>query len=202
MHFFDIIILIFTAVFTGLGIKRGFIGELFRCAAVVAGFATAFLYYRQLSAALTFISMPPSAKTALSFLLVYAGTALTVLGIGWVAKKIVRMTMLGWADRLLGGCVGLIKSLILTWILMLCIALVPGTPLHSAISHSCTFTTYTAIPLHLRSSSPLLPASINIGKPIAKIRTVKKNLDNFKEKVDSAKAFSDSLLNRHPGHKE
>ncbi len=198
MHFIDIVAAVAVAAFVGIGIKRGFIGEVFRLAAVLLGFAAALFLYGTVYRKLAFVAMPPTAKTALSFLLVYVAVALSVLAAGWLVRKIVHLTLLGWLDRLLGGLVGLAKALILVWILVLCVAVFPISRIHTSVSESFTFKVITAVPFRLKAPSldsplPSLRSIVDIDKPIGKLRTARERLDDFKDKVDSAKAHADSL---------
>jgi membrane protein required for colicin V production len=197
MHFIDIISIIACSVFVGFGIKRGFIGEIFRLAAVIIGFIAAFIFYKPLYDLLSFITMPGAAKTALSFLVVYAVIALGVLAVGWVVKKVVHLTLLGWLDRLLGATVGLAKALLLIWLMVLCVQIAPSTAAHKAISKSWTFRIMTAMPLRLKSPSPAslpkLKNVVDVDSPAETIRKAKEKLDTYKHKVDSAKKRADSL---------
>mgnify|MGYP000284375500 CR=1 FL=1 len=198
MHFFDIVILVITAVYAGLGIKRGFISEVFRCAAVVAGFIAALLLYQTAYDRLGFIMMPNQAKTAVAFLLVYIAAAIAVLGAGWLVKKLVRLTLFGWVDRLLGACIGCAKAALLVWILMMCVAIVPHSRIYSMINTSRTYRFFSALPLRLRSPAashtlPSLRTVVDIDRPLETLREARERLGGFREKVDSAKAFADSL---------
>jgi membrane protein required for colicin V production len=201
MHFFDITVLIFLSVFVILGLKRGLVREIFRLAAVLGGFFGALVFYKKACSYADFISIPNATRTALVFLLTYICFAVVILSVGWVVRKIVHLSMLGWADRLLGGVIGLAKAAILIWILMLCIAAVPMSPVFQVVSQSKTFTFFKSIPVRLDSIPPAqllkyMPSASSIKQPLEKVKDARERIDSFREKVDSAKTFADSL--RHP----
>lgn len=122
MHTFDIIFAVLAAIFIIIGIKRGFIGEIIRLIAMICGFFGAFLYYSNISELLHFIKLPVYLKNALSFTVLYIIIVLTFLAIGWVIKKIIHLTLLGWLDRLLGAVLGFLKTVLLAWIICLSIS--------------------------------------------------------------------------------
>ena len=104
MHTLDIFFCIAAVFFIVIGIRRGLIGELFRLFALIAGFIVAFLYYPDLSRLLNIKN--PTIATPLCFSILYLITALSVIGAGWLIRKVVHLTPLGWFDYLFGGAIG------------------------------------------------------------------------------------------------
>jgi membrane protein required for colicin V production len=198
MHFFDITSIIFILVFLILGLKRGLVKEIFRLAAVLGGFFAALLFYKKACPYTDFIVMPSGFRAALVFLLTYICFAVAILAIGWVVRKIVHLSLLGWADRLLGGVLGIAKALIIIWIFMLCVIAVPVSPVYPLISTSKTFSFFRSIPVSLESIPPAqllkyVPSPSVMKQPLEKVREAQDKLESFKEKVDSAKTFADSM---------
>lgn len=146
MHTFDIISLVIIGLFVLIGIKRGFIIEIFRFTAMIAGFIIAFLYYPDIRQLLPLGKLPIQIQNSISFLLTYVLTAATFITAGWFAKKIIHFTLLGWLDRLLGALVGVFKSLMIVWIACLSIAALPSERVRENFGKSITFQFYKTLP--------------------------------------------------------
>ncbi len=149
MHFFDIIGASVAAIFLIIGIKRGFISEVFRLAALIVGFVCAVLFYPDLYPKLSFLPTPPALTTAVAFLSVYITAAVVLLAVGWIIRKIVHLAMLGIVDRLLGGVSGLFKAALLLWIFLLAGSLAPESLLIEKIDSSMIYMLYSKIPYRL-----------------------------------------------------
>lgn len=149
MHFFDIIGASVAAIFLIIGIKRGFISEVFRLAALILGFICAVVFYPELYPKLAFLPTPPPVTTAIAFLSVYVTTAIFLLAIGWIVRKIVHLAMLGIVDRLLGGLTGLFKAALLLWVFLLAGSLAPESLLLDRIDSSMIYMLYSKIPYRL-----------------------------------------------------
>lgn len=122
MHTLDIVFSVLALIFMIIGIKRGFIGEIVRLLAMTCGFLGAFLYYNDLSQILQFIKLPVYIRNALSFTVLYVAIVLSIIGLGWIFKKIIHLALLGWLDRLLGAVMGFLKTMLLAWIVCLSIS--------------------------------------------------------------------------------
>lgn len=146
MHTFDIIILVIIAIFVAIGIKRGFIIEIFRLAAMTAGFIVAFLYYSDIRQIIPLGKLPLQAQNSISFVVTYIATAVTIITIGWIVKKIIHFSLLGWLDRLLGAFVGLFKSMMIVWVACLSIAALPSERVRKDFGKSITFQLYKILP--------------------------------------------------------
>lgn len=182
MHTIDIILAVIGVIFVIIGIKRGLTGELIRITAMVVGFVVAFLYYTDITRYLIALKIPLAVKNALSFFLIYAATALVILLIGWIIKKLINLTLLGWADRALGAVMGVIKTIIVAWIICLFISSFPVKRVQTDLSQSYVFTTYKKLPANLRLDS------------LIKVREIMRSfihpnssesIDNTKDKLES-----------------
>jgi hypothetical protein len=69
-----------------------------------------------------------------------------VLGLGWVVRKMVHLTPLGWIDSLFGGVLGLLKAVILFWMLCLAFTIFPFGIDKLALHRSMVFQTYKKLP--------------------------------------------------------
>lgn len=190
MHTIDIIFALIGLVFLIIGIKRGLTGELIRVAAMVFGFIFAFLYYNDFAQYFLDLKIPLQIKNTLAFFLIYAITAVVILLIGWLIKKVINLTVLGWVDRFLGAFVGLLKTALLAWIVCLSISSFNIKSLQSDLSQSFIYSTYKKLPnsFHLKK---ILKAknSIRTFFPLnstEKIDNKNKISESIKMKVDSS----------------
>ncbi|HEX2959132.1 MAG TPA: CvpA family protein [Chitinispirillaceae bacterium] len=175
MHTFDIIVLVITAFFVVIGIKRGFVIEIFRLVAMIAGFIIAFLYYSDIKLLLPLGKLPLQAQNSISFILTYIVTAIAIIAIGWVAKKIIHFSMLGWLDRILGAGVGVSKALIIVWVACLSIAAIPSERVRNDFGKSISFQLYKSLPngLELEGISSIRNAvrKVYTAVPHKKVKT-------------------------------
>ncbi len=171
MHTLDIVFSVFALIFIFIGIKRGFIGEIIRLVAMIGGFFGAFLYYNDLSIVLQFIKLPSYIRNALSFTILYIAIALSFIALGWLLKKIVHLTLLGWLDRLLGALLGFLKTVLIAWIVCLSISTFHRT--EANFSKSTVYQVFKSLPSTMRLTE------------LTKTRNhLRKLIDpNYKEKV-------------------
>jgi uncharacterized membrane protein required for colicin V production len=129
-----------------MGIRRGFIGEVFRFAAMVAGFFAAFLYYGDLQASMGWLSSNQPFRGAVAFLFIFIAVYLAVVGIGLLLKKFTQMMMLGWFDGALGLTLGLLKASLITWAACLSISSFPFQKVQDEFGTSVVYKTFNALP--------------------------------------------------------
>jgi membrane protein required for colicin V production len=153
MQTFDIIFGIFALVLVILGIRRGFVEEIMRLIAVVAGFIGALVFYRQFIPKIAFLKLPPEFAAVASFIIIFLGAAIAIVLLGKIIKKIIRMTMLGWADRLSGACFGLLKAFFIGWIFVIAVSSLPFPGFAQTLKKSRTYSFFAAI-------SPVLKAQV------------------------------------------
>jgi len=145
MQTFDIIFGIFSLILVILGIKRGFIEEIMRLVAIVAGFIAALVFYRQFIPKLSFLHLPSEIYGAASFIIIFLGVIIAVTLIGKLLKKVISLTMMGWADRLCGGCFGLLKAFFLGWIFVIAVMALPFPDFASSLKASRTYSFFSTI---------------------------------------------------------
>lgn len=148
MHTLDIVFSVFALIFVTIGIKRGFIGEVIRLAAMIGGFLGAFLYYNDFSVLIQFIKLPSYIRNAVSFTILYVTIVLSFLTLGWFIKKVVHLTLLGWLDRLLGAVLGFLKTVLLAWIVCLSISTFNQT--EANFNKSVVFRAFKSLPATMR----------------------------------------------------
>ncbi len=184
------------SIFSFLGAKRGLIGEFFRIAAVIIGLLGGFVYYNTFANLLTniFSHNFQSGFRIISFVIVFILFAGLVIFFGLVIKKIVRLTILGWIDKLGGLIIGATKGLFLIGFFLWLITIIPT--MSSVINLDNTLIagkTYKTISFiwemaknknsdNIYKNIPAIP----IGKMPIKSITDNSKLDSFVTKAKSA----------------
>jgi len=122
MTSFDIAVIVIIALFTIRGAWIGFIRQLAFIAALILAFLVAGAFSRQLAGFLK----PLDASPLLNFILIYAVVLLAVYVlvtlVGLAMSKMMKVTMLGGFDRVLGGVFGLAKGVFLATLLFMAVA--------------------------------------------------------------------------------
>jgi uncharacterized membrane protein required for colicin V production len=189
MHTIDIIFILACVFFLIIGIRRGLVGEVFRLLALIAGFCAAFLLYSDVTAFFHFSNRYFS--NALAFILVFLIAAVVIIGIGWVVKKIIHLTPLGWVDYFFGGAIGLFKAVFIFWVICLSFASFPATMKKMNVNRSHVFTMYKKLPCALKLDAMLrirdsMKKGVGLDIP-AQLQKTEKRLEKLKTEVDSAK---------------
>jgi len=144
MHTLDILFIIAAVFFIFTGTRRGLIGEVFRLAALAAGFIAAFLYYPELAKFFRFSQ--PYAANAAAFTLIFLAVLLAIIGIGLLLKKAIHCSPLGWVDSLFGGAIGGAKTVLIFWVVCLSCASLPPTKFARGLHDSFVFQKYKKLP--------------------------------------------------------
>lgn len=189
MHTIDILFIIACVFLIIIGIRRGLVGEMFRLLALAAGFCAAFLFYTEAAAYIHFGNR--YFANALAFILLFLAAAVIIIGIGWVIKKIIHLTPLGWIDCFFGGVIGLVKAVFIFWVVCLSFASFPATVKKMKVNNSFVFSTYKKLPPALELDAILkfrdsMKKSIDRKIP-AQLRKTQEQLEKLKAQVDSAK---------------
>lgn len=119
MNLLDIAILVIVALMTVRGFFRGIVQEAATLLGLIASFFLAALYYKNLAFWLE--RFTPNHKIILSFfcfvfvfiLCIFLFNFLAIL-----ARKAIRLALLGWVDRTLGGLFGLIKGAVIIFVIV------------------------------------------------------------------------------------
>jgi uncharacterized membrane protein required for colicin V production len=193
MHVLDIILAVITAFLVFTGLRRGLIGEVIRLSAMVVGFFVAFLYYQDLGARPPFSIVPVQTpiRFALAFLVIYCLCAVVILAAGWLIKKIVHLTPLGWIDRLAGALIGFLKALLIAWVICLSISSLPVRRIKSDFNNSLVYRAFSALPKGLTLKSLLSNRArfrtMFTKKRPREIEKLQGQIDRVKEVFDPAK---------------
>jgi membrane protein required for colicin V production len=192
MHAFDIIFGAIVLALVFFGIRRGFIEEVMRLAAVVIGFLGALAFYRHLTPKLSFLSLPAHFATILSFLVIFFCIAFAIVLIGKFIKKVVKLTMMGWLDRLCGACIGGLKAFFVGWIFVTIVSSVPIPVFHQFFKDSKTYAFFVAISPALKSQ--VLTRTASSKKAFSAIDSLKE----FWKKTTAVQLKADSSDGKEP----
>lgn len=118
MNLFDVILIVIFGYCLIRGFFRGIVGELSAIIGVIGGFYGAYTYYPLVAVHLKRWIVHPVYLKVASFLLLFAGTCLVIALAATLIRYIMRVTLLGWADRTGGAVFGAVKSVIIALILI------------------------------------------------------------------------------------
>jgi membrane protein required for colicin V production len=127
MNPIDIAILSVSAIFFVRGLFRGFVYELVTVVGLILGYIISITYLSLLSAFILtyFPSLPTSVVNIGSFFVLFVGTNLILRLIANILTKTLKIAMLGWLNRVLGGILGLLKCIIILSIIVFVLDMLP-----------------------------------------------------------------------------
>jgi membrane protein required for colicin V production len=111
INYFDIIFFVVIGIFVYKGVSNGLVMGVFS----IVGLVTAFIVATKMSKPASefikrYITLTPLIETILAFVVVFFGIILIFKIAGFIMKKIVEVSLLGWLDKVGGGVFGLIKG--------------------------------------------------------------------------------------------
>ncbi|WP_291328836.1 CvpA family protein [Desulfovibrio sp. UCD-KL4C] len=115
----DIILIVIAAGLIFRGLLRGIVREAISVFSLILGFYLAARYHQNLMPYFSNFFDGPGTVKAFSYLSIIAATVLVSAMLGIVIKKILTITMLGWADQVLGGFLGLVEAVLVGGILII-----------------------------------------------------------------------------------
>ncbi|WP_320169080.1 CvpA family protein [Maridesulfovibrio sp.] len=114
----DIILIVIAAALIFRGLLRGIVREAISVFSLILGFYLAAKYHQELAPYFANIFDGPGAVKAFSYLSIIVATMIVAFIIGVIIKKILTVSMLSWADQVLGGILGLVEAVIIGGILI------------------------------------------------------------------------------------
>lgn len=125
MTAFDYAVIAVIALSVVLGFWRGVVGEALALAAWVLAFFTA-RYFAPFVAPVLAERVPePGLRIALSWVLVFMAILLVVALLRHVVKLLLKAVGLGWLDRMLGACFGIVRGALVVLFAVLVAGLTP-----------------------------------------------------------------------------
>ena len=109
------------------GIFRGFIREVAGIAGLLAGFYVAYAYHGHLSPMLERWITDSAYRDITSFVILFCGITLIVIGLGMLVRLVVKMMLLGVLDRIFGAVFGAVKgALVVSLLLVVLVNFLPA----------------------------------------------------------------------------
>ena len=118
MNSLDILITVIVGFCLIRGIFRGLVKELSSIMGVFAGFYFAYTYYPLVAKPLSRWISNTGYLNILSFLIVFCGLFLIISILGIVIKYLLKITFLGWVDRICGAGFGFMKGILIVSVLL------------------------------------------------------------------------------------
>ena len=123
MNVLDIIF----AVLLGLGLVRGVMVGLVRQVASVAGLLVggyaAYIYYPEISSLLAGWILNATYRDVTAFLLIFISVYFIVIMVSRLVQFLIKISMAGWLDRLLGMVLGSLKAAIICGVVLIAVDL-------------------------------------------------------------------------------
>jgi len=123
-NWLDIVLLIIIGVLVILGLVKGFVRQILGLVAIIAGFILALAFYPEVAGFFQKFIQPRILTELLGFLLIFIG----VISAGYFLAHLLGKALKGpikFFDRLLGGCFGFLKGVLISGILLLALVLFP-----------------------------------------------------------------------------
>jgi membrane protein required for colicin V production len=163
----DIIIAVIVISSIITGIIRGFIKELSTLLGLILGIYIAAHNYPVLQKYVLSVFPNTTVSKIISFLIILFIVFFLMMLLGLLLQKVIKLIMLGWLDKILGGVFGIIKGLLFVWLLLvLIITFFPTT--QNTINKSqlamkilSIGSEYTKFPERIKKNKKPLTKSIN-----------------------------------------
>ncbi len=143
MNGFDIGLLILLGFLVFLGLIKGLARLLVGMGALVGAFWLAAYFHQSLAADLSWTSIPGQPLKLISYLLIFLATMLAGGLVAYLLRKLLKAAMLGWADRLAGGAVGLAAAMLIAALLLL--PLVAYSPMGDSLLRDSVLAPYVVV---------------------------------------------------------
>jgi len=119
MNVLDIVISVIVVFCLVRGIFRGIIKETTSIVGIFVGFYGAYMYYPLLAKWLSELITNKSYLYILSFLITFTILFMAIGSVGVILKHLFKVAGLGWADRLMGGALAIVKAVLIVSVLLI-----------------------------------------------------------------------------------
>ena len=119
MNTLDVVILLVLGITLVRGLFRGFVGEISSIVGLIIGFILANRYHEQVQPLAKSILPDQALANLVSYVLIFLTGVVVVLSIAALLRHLLKITLLGWLDRLTGATMGLIKGGLLCILIVL-----------------------------------------------------------------------------------
>lgn len=118
MTILDVVMIVIVSFCLIRGIFRGLIKEISSIIGVLAGYCAAFTYYGYAAKLLSKWISNSGYINIISFLFIFCTVFITISILGIIIKYLLKISFLGWVDRICGAGFGLIKGILIIAILL------------------------------------------------------------------------------------
>ncbi len=126
MNSVDIAVLVVVGILCIRGLIKGIVIEVFSLVGMVFAYIIALREMSTLSDFfLSHIKLPEFIVSTVSFSLIFMGVFFVLRLIAGAVSRLIRGTLVGWADRLGGGMLGMAKGLLIASLLLLFMHIIP-----------------------------------------------------------------------------
>jgi membrane protein required for colicin V production len=112
MNAFDIVLLVLACGLVLYGMIKGLVRILIGVAALVAAFVLAARFHQPLAEQFSGINIGAEPRRLIAYLLIFLGVMLAGGVLAFLLRKLLKVAMLNWADRLGGAAVGLVAAML------------------------------------------------------------------------------------------
>ncbi len=119
MNGFDVFLLVLACVLVLVGMVKGIVRILIGIAALAAAFGLAAYYHQPLATRLGVLDVSESVLRLIAYALIFIGVMLAGGLIAYAMRKLIKASMLSWADRTAGAVVGLVAAALVAVLLVL-----------------------------------------------------------------------------------
>ncbi len=143
MNFFDIIIVVILSFCLIRGFMLGIVRQVSSIVGVLAGFFAGIRYYPLLTGLLTGWIENPGYRNIAAFTILFCSIFIFVILLAWVIHYLMKISKIGWVDRVMGVFFGAFKALLLGSILL--IAMTTFLPAHTDFIEQSRLARYMAV---------------------------------------------------------
>ena len=119
LNHFDIFLLAMACVLVLFGMLKGLVRILIGVAALIAAFALAARFHQPLAERLSLFDLAFEPRSLISYLLIFLGVMIAGGLLARAVRRLLKVAMLSWADRLGGAALGLLTALLVAALLVL-----------------------------------------------------------------------------------
>ena len=117
----DIIIGVILITSIVVGFVRGFVKELASLLGLILGIYIAAHNYPILQKYVLSVLHNATVSKIISFLIIFFIVFFLIMLLGLLLQKVIKLIMLGWLDKILGGVFGIVKGVLFVWLLLVLI---------------------------------------------------------------------------------
>lgn len=143
MNAFDMILLVLVAALVVLGLLKGLVRSLAGIGALIVAFVVASRYHQPLAQRLGWLDWPVEVTRLIGYLALFFAVILAGGLLAFLIRKLVKASMLGWADRLGGGALGLAMAAMVAALVLL--PLVAYSPSGSRLLRGSVLAPYVTV---------------------------------------------------------